>query len=185
MSAILITFTLTCLSTSGDYALIQGMLMKTADFLPPEETVRLQRTDTSVQMELEDLEFSLSPMILTASADNTAKLWSAETGELIRSFEGHTRLVRSAVFSKDGDRVLTASHDNTAKVWNAETGELIRSFEGHTNQVWSAVFSKDGNRVLTASSDNTAKLWNAETGELRAVSSIFERRESRSHCIIR
>ena len=73
--------------------------MKTADFLPPEEIVRLQRTDTSAQMELEDLEFSLSPMILTASGDNAALLWNAETGELIRSFEGHSNGVWSAVFS--------------------------------------------------------------------------------------
>ena len=113
--------------------------MKTADFLPPEETVRLQRTKTSAQMELEDLTFSLSSMILTASDDNTAKLWNVETGELIRSFR-HTNWVESAVFSKDGDRVLTASDDNTAKLWNAETGELIGSSR-HNASVNSAVFS--------------------------------------------
>merc|ERR1719386_99985 len=78
-------------------------------------------------MELEDLTFSLSPMILTASNDRTAKLWSVETGELVRSFEGHTDSVLSAVFSKDGDRVLTASFDSIAKLWNAETGQLIRT----------------------------------------------------------
>merc|ERR1719265_1556843 len=116
-------------------------------------------------MELEDLEFSLSPMILTASGDNSAKLWNVKTGELIRSFEGHTDLVRSAVFSKDGDRVLTTSRDKSAKLWNVETGKLIRSFR-HGGSVFSAVFSKDGERVLIASGDNTAKLWNEETGEL-------------------
>ena len=74
--------------------------------------------------------------------------------------------MRSAVFSKDGDRILTASNDNTAKLWNSETGQLIHSLEGHKGTVWSAVFSKDGDRILTASNDNTAKLWNAETGQL-------------------
>eukprot|EP00493_Phyllostaurus_siculus_P009044 UN09156 len=43
--------------------------------------------------------------ILTASDDYTAKLWNAESGELIRSFEGHNNGVRTAVFSKDGDRI--------------------------------------------------------------------------------
>ena len=73
--------------------------MKTADFLPPEESVRLQRANTSAQKDLQDLEFFLSPMILTASNDNTAKLWNAETGELIHSLEDHTNSVNSAVFS--------------------------------------------------------------------------------------
>ena len=140
MFAILITYTLTCLSSFGDYAELPGLLMKTAEFLPPEESMRLQRTHTSAQSHLQTLRFALSPMILTASADNTAKLWSAETGELISSFQGHNNLVRSPEFSKDEDRILTASDDHTAKLWNAQTGEMIRSFQGHSGNVNSAVF---------------------------------------------
>ena len=79
--------------------------------------------------------------ILTSSLDNTAKLWNAETGQLILSLESHNQPVFSAVFSKDGDRILTASCDNTAKLWNAETGECIRSLRGHNGAVWSATFS--------------------------------------------
>jgi WD40 repeat protein len=109
--------------------------------LCPEDIVRLQRTHTSAQKDLETLRFSISSMMLTGSFDGTVKLWDAETGNWIRSFEGHTNWVRSIVFSKDGSRVLTASYDNTAKLWNVETGELIRSFQGHTNKVNSAVFS--------------------------------------------
>ena len=166
MLAIFISFTLSCLSTDGNYAETPGMLTKTAEFLPSEEIVRLKRTNASALSHLASLRFSLSPMILTASEDNTAKLWNADNGQLIRSFEGHNGSVRSAVFSKDGDRILTASYDRTAKLWNAETGELIHSFAGHNSWVQSAVFSKDGNRILTASFDHTAKLWNADTGEL-------------------
>ena len=141
MFAIFITFTLTCLSTFEDYAKIPGLLMKATEFLPPEEIMRLQRTNTSAQSHLQALRLSLSPMILTASTDNTAKLWDADTGKLIRSFHGHNDPVNSAVFSKDGGRILTASHDNTAKLWNVETGQLIHSFQGHKSAVKSAVFS--------------------------------------------
>jgi WD40 repeat protein len=116
--------------------------MKTAHFLPPEEIVRLQRTVTSAQRELEALRFSR--MILTASRGNTPKLWNVDTGDLIRSFEGHTSWVLSPVFSEDGDRVLAASNDNTAKLWNTETGDLIRSFEGHTDWVQEQYFRKMG-----------------------------------------
>ena len=40
-----------------------------------------------------------------------AKLWSAESGECLRTLEGHQRLVASAVFSPEGALVLTASLD--------------------------------------------------------------------------
>ena len=39
---------------------------------------------------------------LTAADDRTAKLWSAESGERLRTFEGHEEYARSAVFSPDG-----------------------------------------------------------------------------------
>ena len=66
--------------------------------------------------------------ILTASADNTAKLWDAASGKLIASFD-HQDTVYEAAFSPDGARILTASADNTAKLWDAASGKLIVSFD--------------------------------------------------------
>ena len=56
--------------------------------------------------------------ILTASWDNTAKLWDAASAKLIASFDHQDRLWHAA-FSPDGARILTASADNTAKLWDA------------------------------------------------------------------
>ena len=99
--------------------------------------------------------------ILTASADNTAKLWDAASGELIASF-AHQAGVYCVAFSPDGSRILTASADNTAKLWDAASGKLIASFD-HQGTVWWAAFSPDGARILTASWDKTAKLWDTAT----------------------
>ena len=80
--------------------------------------------------------------ILTASADNTAKLWDAASGKLIVSF-GHQDTVRWAGFSSDGARILTASADKTAKLWDAATPvELARQVKesgGDTARRGSAV----------------------------------------------
>ena len=103
--------------------------------------------------------------LLTASQDGTAKVWSAASGECLRTLKGYTGFVNSAVFSPDGQQVLTASFDKTAKVWSAASGECLRTLEGHTGLVNSAVFSPDGQQVLTASWDETAKVWSAASGE--------------------
>ena len=97
---LIISFTLSgCFSALRDCAQIQDLLVKTADFLTPEDIVRLQRVERLTQEQLNEVRFAPSPMMLTASNDLTVKLWNAETGELIRSFEGHNHAVRFAVFS--------------------------------------------------------------------------------------
>jgi WD40 repeat protein len=88
--------------------------------------------------------------ILTASYDDTARLWDGN-GRLLATLEGHTGAVINAVFSSDGSRVLTASNDYTARLWDGD-GRLLATLEGHT-VVSSAVFSPDGGRILTDSSN--------------------------------
>ena len=54
-------------------------------------------------------------LVVTASLDRKAKLWSSASGECLRSLEGHSRALTGAVFSLDGELVVTASVDGTAK----------------------------------------------------------------------
>ena len=102
---------------------------------------------------------------MTASDDNTARLWDAATGSLARRAARGTRAGSIApAFSPDGARIVTASDDNTARVWDATTGASLAVLQGHTDRVSSAAFSPDGARIVTASEDNTARVWDAATG---------------------
>jgi WD40 repeat protein len=105
--------------------------------------------------------------VLSGGYERTIKLWDAATGELIRTFKGHSDLVSSVAFSPDGGaHVLSGSRDHTIKLWDAATGTLVRTFEGHSEEVTSVAFSPDGAHVLSGSSDATIKLWDIATGAL-------------------
>src|SRR5262249_18320852 len=53
------------------------------------------------------------PDVLSAKPDDAAGL--------VQSFDGHTQLVRSVVFSFDGRHILTACHDGTVRLWATAT----------------------------------------------------------------
>jgi len=140
----------------------------------PDNTVRLWSVDTGAQLRtfqhnviVRSAVFSPDgTMIITGSADKKARLWNAATGELVRTFIGHSYEILSVVFSRDGARILTGSGDNTARLWDVGTGLSIRTFSGHFDTITSVAFSHDGTKVLTGSWDSTARLWDAATGVL-------------------
>ncbi|OJH38339.1 CHAT domain-containing protein [Cystobacter ferrugineus] len=100
--------------------------------------------------------------VVTASGDNTARVWRADgTGTLV-VLRGHEKEVWSAAFSPNGQWVVTASGDNTARVWRADGTSTPLVLRGHEKEVWSAAFSPDGQWVVTASGDNTARVWRAD-----------------------
>lgn len=106
-------------------------------------------------------------LVLTGSDDNTARIWDATTGQVLKVLKGHDAPVTSAVFSPDSSLVLTASHDNTVRIWNRTTGEELKLL--HKAKVWRAIFSNDGKLVLTTAWDNSAAVWDPETGAVRVL----------------
>ena len=103
--------------------------------------------------------------VVTASFDQTARVWEADTGKPVGAPLQHQHNVLSAAFSPDGRRVVTASADHTARVWEADTGKPVGAPLQHQAAVLSATFSPDGRRVVTASEDHTARVWEADTGK--------------------
>lgn len=104
--------------------------------------------------------------IVTASWDNTAKIWQAIDGRLLYELKGHTASVIGAIFSPDGKYIVTTSKDNTAKLWRSLDGKMLRDLKGHTDWVSGAAFSSNGKYIITASWDHNAKLWETTSGRL-------------------
>ncbi|NTU83483.1 MAG: hypothetical protein HGA45_29620, partial [Chloroflexales bacterium] len=102
--------------------------------------------------------------VVTASADGTAIVWDAASGDRLTTLVGHGGWVRGAAYSPDGARIVTASEDKTAIVWDAASGARLVTLAGHGADVKSAAYSPDGARVVTASDDQTAIVWDAASG---------------------
>lgn len=101
--------------------------------------------------------------VVTASADNTARIWNADSAKDVVVLQGHGGSVRSATFNRDGTRVLSTALDRTVRLWDAQSGQMVAFLKGHA-----AAFSGDGKRMVTAD-DETARIWEIESGKEIAV----------------
>jgi len=101
---------------------------------------------------------------ISASADNTLKVWDLETGGALRTLEGHSASVRGVAVTADGKRAVSAFGDNTLRVWDLETGGALRTLVGHASHLNGVAVTPDGKRAVSASDDKTLKVWDLETG---------------------
>lgn len=103
--------------------------------------------------------------VLTASRDQSARLWIPENGGFVQSniFCGHTRYVASVCTMPPSDSypqglVITGGHDNLILGYDLNSTEPIWKLEGHTGAVCSLDAGKFGT-ILSGSWDKTAKVW--------------------------
>ena len=99
--------------------------------------------------------------IATASADGTAKLWSAD-GQLLNTLEGHRDGVVSIRFSHDDELLATGSYDHTVKLWSSSTGDLLTTLRGHQDRVTNLSMSRDKKLIATVGEDNRLLLWDLD-----------------------
>ena len=114
-------------------------------------------------------------LVLTASDDNTAKVWEVATGVERGEYEEHKAecqdeearcWIWSGDFSPDNEFAVTASRDRTADIWKVATSSHIRTLAGHRASIYDVAWHPAGEVIATASSDNTIKLWHPETGDV-------------------
>jgi WD40 repeat protein len=107
---------------------------------------------------------------VSASVDNTLKVWDLESGHELRTLKGHSYGVSGVAVTPDGRRAVSASVDKTLKVWDLESGRELRTLKGHSAYVDGVAVTPDGRRAVSASGDKTLKVWDLESGcELRTL----------------
>jgi WD40 repeat protein len=99
-----------------------------------------------------------SKKLLTCGRDAKVKLWDAENGKLIKTFEGLKEDPEAVAFAPNGKRFLTTD-GKSAVIFDVDSGKIIHRFEEHTEPVLAVAFLSSGRRALSAGADMTVRLW--------------------------
>jgi WD40 repeat protein len=126
--------------------------------------------------------------------DHKMRLRDADTGALVRTFEGHREEIGAVSFSSDGRFLVSASRiglqDVDILMWDVGSGALVRRFSIDNFQTpsirnsyspGSIRFSNDGRFLFGKSLTSKCIIWDVKTGsvirrfECSAISSDFRR----------
>ncbi|KAG9304445.1 hypothetical protein G9A89_020007 [Geosiphon pyriformis] len=95
------------------------------------------------------------PVLVSASLDNTIKIWSTKTNRCLGTLFGHAEGVWTLAFDKL--RMVSGSEDKTVKVWDLDTGKCLHTLKGHIGAVYCVALSDT--KIITAGEDMEVRIW--------------------------
>ena len=90
---------------------------------------------------------------------HTLKLWSLDTGDCLRTFVGHSRLVTSVAVDWASMRALSGSEDRSMKVWDLCTGMCIPIMLMGSSEAWSVEVDWDVLLAVSVDDRVEVQLW--------------------------
>ena len=105
-------------------------------------------------------------VLVSTGQDGTVRLWSTETGQLIRTLHGHAGDVNCAAYSPDSARLATGGDDGTIRVWSLAGDHEPMTLGKHTAWVFCLAFTADGRRLISGDRDGTMKVWDIPSRKL-------------------
>jgi WD40 repeat protein len=99
--------------------------------------------------------------LVTASFDQTLKLWDIESQKMLRTMQGHTGIVLTVDVSPDGRVIASGSSDRTIRLWDVPKSDPVLTSKVHDSPATAMATSKDGTLIATADDKGLVRIWTA------------------------
>ena len=110
--------------------------------------------------------YESNPLVLSGSGDGTVRLWSAELGVNLTSYQGHVLPVWDVAFSGSsyGHYFASGGADRTCRMWDTGRKTCLRVFAGHNSDVEVVKWHPNCQMLASGGADGSVRLWDAASG---------------------
>lgn len=116
------------------------------------ETVEFIKEISMFEDKVKQVLFNTQGNRLFIRGEKTISIYDLQTERFLQSFEGNTKIIKTAVLSPDGQSIISSGADYSIKSWDISTGNIQREFKGLTG-VAQQIFISPNNRYIIAKSD--------------------------------
>ncbi len=102
-------------------------------------------------------------LAISASKDETVRVWDINSGTEIRTCYGHDNEVTSISFSPDDSQAISGDLDGNIILWNINTCQALHKFTTPGTEVKSVAWSPNNVYILSGHNNNIVKLWDIAT----------------------
>ncbi|KAK4337249.1 hypothetical protein RND71_043718 [Anisodus tanguticus] len=110
--------------------------------------------------------------LISASSDNTVKVWNATKGFCMSTLRTHKDYVKALAYAKDIDQVASAGLDRNIFLWDVNTLTALTasnntvttsSLTGNKDSIYSLAMNSNGSIIASGSTEKKIRLWDPRT----------------------
>lgn len=105
--------------------------------------------------------------LVSGGRDKAIRVWDTATGQLRRTLQSKSGVVRAMAIAPDGKTLVSVNGDVRVRIWDLTANRPPKVIAGHTVALNQVAISADGKTVVSAG-DSEIKVWDMATGQLRA-----------------
>ncbi|MBI1313724.1 PQQ-binding-like beta-propeller repeat protein [bacterium] len=102
--------------------------------------------------------------LVSASFDQTLKLWDVPSSTVLRTMDGHTGIVLCVAVSPDGTLIASGASDSSIRLWEVPQNDPTRTIRAHDGESRAIALSPDGKTLATADATGAVRLFEIATG---------------------
>jgi WD40 repeat protein len=101
-----------------------------------------------------------------AGGDHKIRIIQTRDLKMVKTFEGHTGLIRSIQFDLNGRQLYSAGFDGSIRIWRFPQGPEIRKFGDPNSEVMAMILSNQAHYLLAAGTRKIISVFGLPNGDL-------------------